>query len=247
MKKILTLLAALLICLCSAAQDRKALQEIVDVFNIDCPMAGGDVVIDEFKIDGDNLIISILTNFDDAGMSVLEILGDDMAKIFIDQFKSDEQTQKLIEVCYDTKTNVVFLISNKAGKRVELNAPWETIAEPVDAIVLTPSSLSQSPVYDYNDLKTLVSLMNANCPEDMGDGDVLESVTLDGEKVVMSFLSNFTDEQLEIVSQMSDQVAHDPDFEELFEVCKAVKCDFVMRFTTPQGKQAEIYVPYTKM
>lgn len=107
-------------------------------------------------------------------------------------------------------------------------------------------------------LTDFVSLMNKECPEDLGDGMVLKSVSLERDNVVFTLTVQDT-EIVEAMSQMPDlldslgtmmisSMSVDESMHMMFSLMVQEKKNLVMRFTSPRTvKVATMTIKYTTL
>lgn len=104
------------------------------------------------------------------------------------------------------------------------------------------------------DLLAAVKVANDACPQ--GDDDlVLKSVKVDGDNLVVTYvmpvskadLDMFKTAEKDVIEGLVADLRTDESFKELFDLCKAAKCNLVLRFSNAQGYYVDMKLPNSKI
>lgn len=96
---------------------------------------------------------------------------------------------------------------------------------------------------------------NKSCPIDLGEGIVMTAVKYSEPNCVFNFLTNFDDEQIQMINLMSDTMSDvmleslgdDSGTKSLLNLCKQSKTNMLIVFRNKSGSNANIIIPYSKM
>ncbi|MDE7376430.1 MAG: hypothetical protein K2N16_06250 [Muribaculaceae bacterium] len=95
--------------------------------------------------------------------------------------------------------------------------------------------------------------INDTCP--MGDDVVLKSVKVDGDNLVFTYvmpvskadLDMFKTVEKDVMDGLVADMRNDEVFKQLFDLCKAAKCNLVIRFSNAQGQYVDMTLPNSKL
>lgn len=104
------------------------------------------------------------------------------------------------------------------------------------------------------DLLAAVKVANDACPQ--GDDElVLKSVKVEDNDLVYTYVMDVSKAELdmvkimegEVIESIADDLRHDEVTKSLLDLCKAAKCNLVVRFSNSQGQYVDLKLPNSKL
>lgn len=130
MKKMLALVATVILCLCAAlpanADNRADLAAACADANKECPAELSEgMTLKSIKLVDENVVFSYVMAVDKNTLQVFKAMEDDFMQSLLTSMKGDENMTKLCELCKAAKCNLMMRFSNRQGDYIDMTLPYE--------------------------------------------------------------------------------------------------------------------------